>query len=219
MTGLRERQKAKRHRHILSAAGALFKRDGFAVTSIEGIAAEAEVATGTVYNYFQSKGDLLLALVALDGEEVRERGKAMMADPPSDPILAVRKLLEFYVDHSLVHLSKELWRNAMATALTQAKSPFGRGYAALDRKLAHQVGDLIGVLQERGSVSPDIDTRVAGDMLFEIVNSLFQSFVAHDDMPMTHLKSALRKQIACVFSGLAARPESSAFSSAPRRRQ
>ena len=40
MTGWRERQKAKRHTHILSAAGALFKRDGFAMTSIEGIAAE-----------------------------------------------------------------------------------------------------------------------------------------------------------------------------------
>lgn len=214
MTGLRERQKAKRHRHILSAAGALFKRDGFAVTSIEGIAAEAEVATGTVYNYFQSKGDLLLALVALDGEEVRERGKTMIADPPSDPVLAVRKLLEFYVEHSLVHLSKELWRNAMATALTQAKSPFGRGYAALDRKLADQLGELTAVLQERGSLSAGIDARIAGDVLFEIVNSLFQSFVAHDDMPMARLKDALRKQIALVFAGLAARRNSSA----PRRR-
>ncbi len=214
MTGLRERQKAKRHSHILSAAGALFKRDGFAVTSIEGIAAEAEVAAGTVYNYFQSKGDLLLALVALDGEEVRERGKAMIADPPADPVMAVRKLLEFYVEHSLVHLSKELWRNAMATALTQAKSPFGRGYAALDRKLADQVGDLISVLQQRGSVSRDIDARVAGDVLFEIVNSLFQTFVAHDDMPMARLKGALRKQIACVFAGLAARQNPTA----PRRR-
>lgn len=214
MTGLRERQKAKRHTHILSAAGILFKRDGFAVTSIEGIAAEAEVAAGTVYNYFQSKGDLLLALVALDGEEVRERGKAMIADPPADPIAAVRKLLEFYVDHALVHLSKELWRNAMATALTQAKSPFGRGYAALDRKLADQVGDLVAVLQERGSVSASIDARVAGDVLFEIVNSLFQTFVAHDDMPMARLKSALRRQIACVFAGLAVR----SGASAPRRR-
>jgi len=203
MTGLRERQKAKRHGHILGAAGALFKRDGFAVTSIEEIAAEAEVAAGTVYNYFQSKGDLLLALVALDGEEVRERGKAMIADPPADPVAAVRKLLEFYVEHSLVHLSKELWRNAMATALIQAKGPFGRGYAALDRKLAHQVGDLVRVLQKRRAVSAAVDARIAGDLLFEMVNSLFQNFVAHEDMPIARLKSQLRRQIACVFAGLA----------------
>ena len=210
MTGLRERQKEKRHRHILSAAGALFKRDGFADTSIEGIAAEAEVAAGTVYNYFQSKGDLLLALVALDGEEVRERGKAMIANPPADPVAAVRTLLEFYVEHSLVHVSKELWRNAMATALTQAKSPFGRGYAALDRKLADQVGDLVRVLQDRGTVSGSVDAKVAGDVLFVVVNSLFQSFVAHDDMPLEKLKTALRRQIACVFAGLNVRSPVSA---------
>ena len=43
MTGLRERQKAGRRRDILAAAAKLFRRDGFAVTSIEAIAAEADV--------------------------------------------------------------------------------------------------------------------------------------------------------------------------------
>src|ERR1700749_3907926 len=82
MTGLRERQKAGRRRDILAAAAKLFRRDGFAVTGIEAIAGEAEVAAGTVYNYFESKGDLLIALVALDGEEVRAAGKKIIVNPP-----------------------------------------------------------------------------------------------------------------------------------------
>ena len=41
MTGLRERQKVKRRRDILDAAGRLFKRDGFAAASIDEIAANA----------------------------------------------------------------------------------------------------------------------------------------------------------------------------------
>jgi AcrR family transcriptional regulator len=95
MTGLRERQKAGRRRDILAAAAKLFRRDGFAVTSIEAIAAEAEVAAGTVYNYFESKGDLLISLVALDGEEVRAAGRSIIANPPKDPAQAVSKLLTF----------------------------------------------------------------------------------------------------------------------------
>src|ERR1700755_15356 len=98
MAGLRERQKATRHRDILEAAGTLFRRTGYAETSIEAIAERAEVAPGTVYNYFQSKGDLLLALVALDGGEVRANGKKLIAKPPKDPTLAIRNLLESYVD-------------------------------------------------------------------------------------------------------------------------
>ena len=68
MTGLRERQKAGRRRDILAAASQLFARQGFADTSVEAIAALAEVGTGTVYNYFSSKGDLLMALVRFPDE-------------------------------------------------------------------------------------------------------------------------------------------------------
>lgn len=202
MTGLRERQKAGRRRQILAAAQDLFQRDGFDETPIGAIAEQAEVAAGTVYNHFQSKGDLLLALVAQDGEEVRAAGRQMIATPPRDPVAAVRRLLEHYVDHSLVHLSKEMWRNAMATALTQADSPFGSGYAELDRKLATQVGDLLRVLQVRGQIARQIDCRVAGDVLFAICNSLFMGFVAREAMTLAELKREMARQVRVVFSGL-----------------
>ncbi len=202
MAGLRERQKATRHRDILEAAGTLFRRTGYADTSIEAIAERAEVAPGTVYNYFQSKGDLLLALVALDGEEVRGAGKDLIARQPVDAIEAIRALLESYVEHSLVHLSKELWRNAIATALTQPDSPFGLGYAELDRKLADQVGELISCLQEHHLIDDNIDADVAGDVLFEACNSLFVIFVTREAMPMEELKGRMAQQIKLVFAGL-----------------
>ena len=202
MAGLRERQKATRHRDILEAAGTLFRRAGYADTSIEAIAERAEVAPGTVYNYFQSKGDLLLALVALDGEEVRGIGSEMIAEPHADAFSAVQNLLESYVDHSLVHLTKELWRNAIATAVTQPDSPFGLGYAALDRKLANQVGDLVACLQGQELIDREIDARVAGNVLFEICNSLFVVFVTQEAMPLEQLKRRMAEQIVLVFAGL-----------------
>jgi AcrR family transcriptional regulator len=202
MVGLRERQKAGRRRDILAAAAKLFRRDGFADTAIETIAAEADVATGTVYNYFESKGDLLIALVALDGEEVRAAGRKIIANPPKDPVQAVTRLLTFYIDHSLIHLSKELWRNAMANALSQPSSPFGLGYAELDRKLADQAGELVACLQERGQIDAALDAKTAGDVLFEVVNSLFMVFVAREEMPVALLKKRLTRQVRLVFAGL-----------------
>lgn len=202
MVGLRERQKAGRRRAILAAAQDLFQREGFGDTRIEAVAEQAEVAAGTVYNHFQSKGDLLLALVAQDGTEVRTAGRAIVANPPKNPVVAMRRLLESYVDHSLVHLSKEMWRNAMASAITQAESPFGRGYAALDRKLAGQIGDLLLALQARGQIARAVDCRAASDVLFEVCNSLFMSFVAHDEASLADLKREMALQIKIVFAGL-----------------
>jgi AcrR family transcriptional regulator len=202
MAGLRERQKADRHRDILKAAGMLFRRQGFAATSIEEIAEQAGLSAGTVYNYFASKGDLLLALVALDGAEVRAAGARLVARPPADPIAAVSALLEGYVDHSLVHLDKRMWRQMMGMALSFAETPLGAGYRSLDRKLSAQVVALCRALQQRGDLPPDISSEDAGQVLFYVCNSLFVEFVADDAMPLSSLKKRMSREVKLVFRGL-----------------
>jgi len=44
---------------ILDAAGRIVAREGFAGSSIAAVAAEAGIASGTVYNHFDSKSELL----------------------------------------------------------------------------------------------------------------------------------------------------------------
>ena len=196
MTGLRERQKTTRYRDILAAAEHLFRRDGFRATSIEAIAERAALASGTVYNYFPSKGDLLLALVALDGEEVRAAGVQLISNPPHDPFTAIRTLLETYVDHALIHLTKDDWRHALANYLLQTESRFGQGYAALDAKLARQVSELIAVLQEKGAIAAEVDAKVAGRLLFYLCNSEFTLFVADPRVTMKALKASMAAESA-----------------------
>jgi hypothetical protein len=90
----------------------------------------------------------------------------------------------------------------MANALSQPSSEFGLAYAALDRKLADQVGELVSSLQQRGQIDAKVDAKTAGDVLFEVVNSLFQGFVAREEMPIALLKKALARQVRLVFAGL-----------------
>ena len=204
MTGLRERQKVKRRRDILDAAARLFKRDGFAAASIDEIAANAALSAGTVYNYFPSKGDLLLALVALDGQEVRSAGAAIVEAPPADPVKAVCRLLEVYVDHALVHLDKRLWRQMMANALAFADTPLGAGYRNLDRKLAEQVADLCRALQSRGRLARQVDCEDAGQILFFVCNALFMEFVADEAMSRARMKERMFRQVRLACAGMLA---------------
>jgi len=57
-----ERRDATREA-ILVAAGKLFQKHGFEETAVEQITAAANVAKGTFYQHFQSKGEILLALI------------------------------------------------------------------------------------------------------------------------------------------------------------
>ncbi len=59
--GRRERKKHDTRRRILRAAFDLFKAKGFEATTVEEIAEAADVAKGTVFNYFPQKTAFLVA--------------------------------------------------------------------------------------------------------------------------------------------------------------
>lgn len=194
MAGLRAKQKADRERRILDAATALFRTVGYDSATIEKIAELAEVSAGTLYNYYENKGDLLVAIVSLEVNEVLRVGEALLADPPDDVHAALTALLGGYLDHSLVYLSKAMWRYAMAISTQQPETRFGRAYAALDVRLCDQVCALVRKLQLRGHVAAGVDTRAAGEMFFNNMNMMFILFVKDEAMSLDTLSQAIARQ-------------------------
>ena len=203
MAGLREKQKANRAGRILAAATTLFRDQGYDAVRIEDIADIAEVSVGTFYNYFQTKGDVLVAIVSVEVEEVLLAGQAVVTQPSTSVAVALNSLVEVYFDHSTVYLSKEMWRTAMALAILNPDTPFSRRYSELDGLLRDQVCDLILALQRRGSVVQAIDARAVGEALFNNLNMMFIEYVK-SDMSLDHLKDAVARQsapMAALISG------------------
>ena len=196
MAGLRERQKADRERRILKAAVTQFRADGYRAVRIEDLAEMAEVSVGTVYNYYQTKGDILIATVAMEVEEVLTSGAKIVADPPHGVDAALLALIFQYYDHSLEYLSKEMWRTAMALSIEAPGTPNGRRYTELDGRLSAQVTELIGALQARGEVRSDIDPSALGEMVFNNLNQMFIEFVKDDSMTLETLRNRVAAQTA-----------------------
>lgn len=197
MTGLRERQKADRTQRILQAASALFRSQGYDAVRIEDIAAAAEVSAGTCYNYFSTKGDLLLAIVSMEVQEVVDAGRPLVAAPPPDVAQALKELIRLYYDHSLYYLSKEMWRKAMAISIEAPMTPFSRQYTQLDALLAAQVCDLLAALRDRGLTRADLQTLTLGEIVFHALNQLFIEFVKDDTMQMVDLHRRSEAQTMC----------------------
>ncbi|MBI1170093.1 TetR family transcriptional regulator [bacterium] len=194
MTGLRARQKALRHERIMEAALTLFREAGYDQVRTEDIAAAAEVSVGTLYNYFENKGDLLLALVTLEVEEVLDMGAAVVSAPPPDIAEALNQLIGGYYDHSNTYLTKDLWRTAMALTIQAAETPFSARYTALDQSLTDQVCALVSELQRRGQVRPDVDARALGQVIFNNLNQMFIEFVKVEGMKLETLKASVARQ-------------------------
>ena len=58
-SGLRERKKARTRQAIADAAARLFAERGYEQVAVSDVAREAEVSEQTVYNYFQTKEQLV----------------------------------------------------------------------------------------------------------------------------------------------------------------
>jgi AcrR family transcriptional regulator len=203
MTGLRARHKADRTHRILGAATSLFRAQGYDAVRIEDIAAAADVSAGTCYNYFSTKGDILLAIVAMEVEEVIETGRDIVTDPPAEVAEALDQLIRNYYDHSLLYLTKELWRRAIALTVEAPETPFSQRYMALDRRLTGQVGDLVAALQARRLVRGDLDPGVLGGILFNQLNQVFVEFITAEAMSLADLHRISRRatdQLAALMS-------------------
>jgi AcrR family transcriptional regulator len=85
--GLRERKKARTRAAIREHAVRLFRQQGYAATTVEQIAAAADVSPATFFRYFPTKEDVVLQ----DDMDILTM-KALEAQPPGlSPIAAVRR--------------------------------------------------------------------------------------------------------------------------------
>ncbi len=193
MTGLRARQKAYRSRRIIQAAADLFHERGFDATRIEDIAARAEVSEGTAYNYFQTKGDLLVAIVSQEVEEVLAAGQGVIDAEHAEVQAALDALCAVYFDHSLVYLSKEMWRQAMAFSISAPDTPFGQRYTELDGLLRDQMCELLRSLQARGLAQVGVDMAALGEVVFNNLNMMFIEFTK-SGMEVAALKAQVARQ-------------------------
>lgn len=89
--GLRERKKLQTRAAIVDAALELFERKGFEATTVEDIAAAADVSPRTFFRYFESKQDVVLAKT---NEKRDGLSTLLAARPPEEPPLeALRRTI------------------------------------------------------------------------------------------------------------------------------
>jgi AcrR family transcriptional regulator len=98
----RGEKKALQRKHILEAAREVFFRDGFVHANLDEVAQRAGVAKGTLYRYFENKGELYVAVLSHNGALFEERMRDAAASA-EDPAEKIRRLGRFYYEHWTAH--------------------------------------------------------------------------------------------------------------------
>lgn len=192
--GLRERQKQQRRDAIMESARLLFERQGIEDCSMATIAAEAGVSTPTVFNYFGSRDELLLAII-LQGHQ------NAIADYRSQPrkftSLAddVCELLTGFTTRSLEIFSKRVWRYADSTAIRYPESEFVQRYGQIDITLTKIIEDLLVARASRTRRGDGFAAGTLASVIYNHWNCHCIAYIKDEQMTIEEHLSTLLAQI------------------------
>jgi len=98
----REREKLQRRETITNAAKGLFYEKGYQITTMEEIAAAAEVSKGTLYLYFGSKDELYVTGI-MEGFDILEERLQKLLASDMDVFEKGKAMFMAFVEHCLEH--------------------------------------------------------------------------------------------------------------------
>jgi AcrR family transcriptional regulator len=169
--GRREERKAQNRAKLLAAARKVFAEKGLGAATARDIVRETDLATGTFYNYFDSKEEVFAALV----EELETKARGAVRARRREPGRTVEERVEaaYRAYFDLVVEERELFqvmrRNAGAITVMAADRDW---FVAGERELFEDLADWA-----RAGEMPAVDLELLAHAMFgagvHVANHLF----------------------------------------------
>jgi AcrR family transcriptional regulator len=196
---LRQTNKANRKKHIVKNAARLFSSVGYNLTAIEMVAERSDVSPATIYNNFDDKIGLLLAVLIDESEDIQQISKRLIANRRANDISVIYRLIELYVDHPMEFMNKSCWRQALAASTASSNKKFTQEYQNVDNQLKNLLIDVMHLLHQEQVFRTEADVQSLGELIWNNVNQMFTDFISDEVMPLVELKNAMKRQIQAII--------------------
>jgi AcrR family transcriptional regulator len=195
---LRERKKVETRNRILDSAIQLFQERGFEQTTVDEIAAQANISRGTFFNYFASKDSVLYEIAHGERQALKQLIEVELAEQPS-AVLKIRRLMQQLVIDTLPYL--RITRYVLIGAMLYPSDE-----TAVSLRLGELLIDLVGEAQRQDEIRADLDPgqvvhAVIGAYLSVLFEQIAHNTPAHQD-PTAALET-VERIFDMTFSGIA----------------
>jgi TetR/AcrR family transcriptional repressor of uid operon len=165
-----ESARSERRRHIVAAALRCFSQKGFHATSTAELSAAAEISVAGLYQYFQTKSDLIQAIIDYGLEANLTLIRRL--DHFDDFYKGLEHLVQFIAqdDTTLMHCRLHLEITAEAGRVANV----AQQALAAEAKLIEAIVPLIRREQSKGRIDPDLNPDLAANVILSFFDGVTQ---------------------------------------------
>jgi AcrR family transcriptional regulator len=192
--GLRERKKARTREAITTAAIDLFEKQGYDETTVEEIAAAADVSPRTFFRYFDSKVDVIFS----HDEDREDIYAAFAARPAHESVIeAVHQVLKQKIAHEFADGDDDLMLRLHQVAF---RTPSLR---AMSREhMQEEQGDIAAAFAQRLGTAPDaLEPRLLATTIGGTMSTVFETWAAHANPTRETLLALIDEAFAVLERG------------------
>ena len=196
---LRDRKKARQRQVLLRVALELFRENGFDNTRMEDIALKAEVSTPTVYNYFQTKRDVLVEILKQDREDTKQIFEDIIENPSPEPEEALAALVQANMNSIRSPGDKRLWREilaAVARSHDKEQDSFEKNHEVFRRYIKRLLSHFI----ECGQLCKEMPLDIAADVIFAINSHNLRYIASSERCTPERIREISRQQFKLLMS-------------------
>ena len=184
-TAIQNEQIRKESKHkIMDAAFKLIAKNGYEATSIAMIAKTAGVSKGLLYNYFDSKEDLVKAIVLGALDDVEE---LLMEIVDENPTITLKNIFHWFFKE--MKERPEHWK--LTTELTFSIGKFDFIHDLVTSKVTEFMAFIESLLAQMGFDNPKNEAKVIAAILDGIG---FHALMMIDEYPLDDMEEYLIKK-------------------------
>lgn len=199
----RARKKAALRNRIMTVAIRLFSREGIEAVTVDQIAETADVGKGTIYNYFQTKEDIVVAfMVEVERKVQAELSRFGRSKKPLDSILAEFLLHQFRLKASY----REFVRVFLGHMFLHTEQ-FIPYMVEMQKVVDPTLETLFRGLQERGEIRTDVNLPDL-IMAFKTIHLGITALWVVEGPPFRATERVLQQQMKLFSQGLEVRHDS-----------
>jgi len=201
MSGLRERKKKQSEEKITSSARDIFLKKGYNNTTMDEIATKADIGVGTLYNYFKSKAEIFISIMAresLINETDNEADLKLEKDPATiiiDYILRSTSYIEAF--------DKNLWIELFAAMLGNANpdNSIITGLVNMDFNFIQKLEHLLNSLKEKRRLPQSFKSNEAAYAIYSIILTQIIMYIYTEGATFEVYRKNVKNQISFLFEG------------------